>query len=94
MVKIEDTVRVVSAARNVDRRSILSEARKRCFSWPRQEAMWLSHRATGKSLPQIGQWFKRDHTTVLHSIRAVDGRMRASRPYRREMALMLRTVRT
>ena len=38
---------------------------------PRQVAMYLAHRLTGQSLPAIGRYFNKDHTTVLHAIRAV-----------------------
>jgi len=53
-----------------------SLARK--FSKPRQIAMYLARKLTDQSLPQIGRQFGyRDHTTVLHACRAVDGlRMR------------------
>lgn len=40
----------------------------------RQEAMWLCCRDTKKSLPIIGRAFKRHHTTVLHGVRAENGR--------------------
>jgi hypothetical protein len=40
--------------------------------WPRQVAMYLAHHHLGKSLPEIGRFFgNRDHTTVLHAVRAV-----------------------
>ena len=38
-------------------------------SHPRQEAMLMMHEA-GYSMPRIGRFFKRDHTTILHGIRA------------------------
>lgn len=43
--------------------------RRRREAWPRQELMWrLSHEG-GRSLPQIGAYLNRDHTTVLHGVR-------------------------
>ena len=39
----------------------------------RQHAMLLAHEA-GYSTPQIGRAFSRDHTTVLHGIRAAQRR--------------------
>ncbi|QRE74407.1 helix-turn-helix domain-containing protein [Methylobacterium aquaticum] len=38
---------------------------------PRQVAMFLAHRLTGQSLPAIGRYFNKDHTTVLHAVRVV-----------------------
>jgi hypothetical protein len=46
------------------------------ISRPRQVAMYLSAKLTPRSLPEIGRRFGgRDHTTVLHAIRAVEKRM-------------------
>jgi hypothetical protein len=46
---------------------------------PRQLAMRLSREFTSKTLPNIGRHFGgRDHTTVIHAIRAVDERNRKS----------------
>jgi chromosomal replication initiator protein len=48
---------------------------------PRQVAMYLVRKKTSLSLSDIGSWFKRDHTTVLHacgkieSLRATDPRL-------------------
>lgn len=56
---------------------IKSMSRKREFAWPRQECMYRMRRETSLSLPQIGRIFDRDHTTVIHAIRAVE-RRRAS----------------
>lgn len=45
--------------------------RKRSVAWARQEAFDAIY-ATGRySLPQIGRYFNRDHTTVLHGVRRV-----------------------
>ncbi|MGF3028005.1 helix-turn-helix domain-containing protein [Methylobacterium aquaticum] len=46
-------------------------ARKSVDVKPRQVAMYLAHRLIGQSLPALGRYFNRDHTTVLHAIRAV-----------------------
>jgi chromosomal replication initiator protein len=43
---------------------------------PRQIAMYLCREMTNKSLPDIGRRFGgRDHTTVLHAVNKVTGRM-------------------
>jgi chromosomal replication initiator protein len=38
----------------------------------RQISMYLIRKLTNLSLPDIGQEFAKDHTTVLHSIRKVE----------------------
>lgn len=47
-------------------------SRARRVARPRQVAMTLCRRYSGATLPSIGRRFHRDHTTVLHAIRAVD----------------------
>jgi chromosomal replication initiator protein len=54
---------------------MVSARRDRFASWPRQVAMYLSSTLAEKSMPEIGRRFgRRDHTTVLHAIRAVSAR--------------------
>ena len=77
----------VASARGVPVAQILSHRRTRRIAEARQEA-WsriYALRAGGPShtavysLPQIGGWFDRDHTTVLHGIRAHKKRMAEGR---------------
>ncbi len=49
-----------------------SAVRRRSWCRPRQIAMFLSVRMTGKSLPKIGKMFQRDHTTVMHGERMIE----------------------
>lgn len=39
---------------------------------PRQVAMYLARVLTAKSLPEIGRYFARDHSTVLHAVRRIE----------------------
>jgi chromosomal replication initiator protein len=45
--------------------------RVRAIARPRQIVMFLAREMTPLSLPQIGQHFCRDHTTVLHAQRRI-----------------------
>jgi chromosomal replication initiation ATPase DnaA len=52
-----------------------SPERTRRIAHPRQVAIYLTRRITGRSYPQIGRWFGgRDHSTMIHAIRAVTAR--------------------
>jgi len=59
-----------------------SKRRSRSIARPRQMAMALAKELTEHSLPEIGEAFSRDHTTVLHACRVVrdlletDGKLR------------------
>ena len=58
---------------------ILSQRRHRSVVWPRQIGMYLAKQLTSRSLPEIGRRFgNRDHTTVLHAIRKIDGEINNS----------------
>ena len=73
-IKIDDIVRIVAKHYGVTKLDILSERRHRSIVWPRQIGMYLAKNMTARSLPEIGRRFGgRDHTTVLHAIRKIDG---------------------
>jgi chromosomal replication initiator protein len=73
-VKIEDIQKLVATHFNVSRADILSSRRTANVVRPRQIAMYLSKTMTLRSLPEIGRRFGgRDHTTVLHAVRKIEG---------------------
>jgi chromosomal replication initiator protein len=73
-VKIEDIQRLVANHYNVTRADILSSRRTATVVRPRQIAMYLAKSLTLRSLPEIGRRFGgRDHTTVLHAVRKIEG---------------------
>ena len=54
---------------------LLSKRRHKSITVPRQICMWLARRHTRFSLEEIGSYFGgRDHTTVMHAIRAINRR--------------------
>jgi chromosomal replication initiator protein len=58
----------------VSRQELVSNRRTRVIVKPRQVAMYLAKVMTPRSLPEIGRRFGgRDHTTVLHAIRKIEG---------------------
>jgi chromosomal replication initiator protein len=73
-VKIEDIQRIVARQYNVSRSDLLSSRRTANVVRPRQIAMYLAKTMTLRSLPEIGRRFGgRDHTTVLHAVRKIEG---------------------
>ena len=73
-VRIEDIQRVVARHYNVSKADLLSARRTRTIVRPRQVAMYLAKVLTPRSLPEIGRRFGgRDHTTVLHAVRKIEG---------------------
>lgn len=70
-------LRQVCELYGVEPEMILSETRVRAVAWPRQHFMALCV-DNGKSLPQIGKYLGRDHTTILHGIRSFAARKAAA----------------
>ncbi len=57
---------------DVSEEDILSKKRSQKIVTPRQIAMYLSRKHTNESLPNIGEKFNRDHSTVIAAINKVD----------------------
>lgn len=67
---------IVAVSYGIRPEHMTSVCRWREVAWPRQVAMYLAREITGKPLPHIGRQFGgRDHTTVIHAIKAVEKRM-------------------
>ncbi|MFN8510330.1 MAG: chromosomal replication initiator protein DnaA [Deinococcaceae bacterium] len=66
-VEMPDLLRVVAQHFNVSQEAIKGSGRTREVALPRQMAMYLIREMTAYSLPEIGHFFGRDHTTVLHA---------------------------
>ena len=71
MVTIENIKRTVAAYYNIRVTDLSSPRRTRSLARPRQVAMSLAKELTQHSLPEIGEAFGKDHTTVLHACRKV-----------------------
>ena len=92
-VKIEDIQRVVARQYNVSRSDLLSSRRTANVVRPRQVAMYLAKTLTLRSLPEIGRRFGgRDHTTVLHAVRKIEGLVGADITLSEEIELLKRQL--
>jgi chromosomal replication initiator protein len=65
----------VCRLQGLTRAELLSARRSPRIAHARQLAMYLARQLTPLSLAEIARGFDRDHTTVLHAIRAVDSRL-------------------
>lgn len=92
-IRIEDIQRVVGKHYNVSRADLLSSRRTRTIVKPRQVAMFLSKTMTPRSLPEIGRRFGgRDHTTVLHAVRKIEGLLATDRGLCDEIEILKRML--
>lgn len=88
----EQVTQFVSEIWGVSARILLSPAKHRRAAYARNAACLLFLERNGVSYPDIGRFFKRDHTTVMHGI-AVARRERAENPdYARAYAALLERV--
>ena len=92
-VKIEDIQRIVARQYNVSRADLLSSRRTANVVRPRQVAMYLAKTLTLRSLPEIGRRFGgRDHTTVLHAVRKIEGLVDTDTTLAEEIELLKRLL--
>lgn len=71
MVTIDNIKRTVAGYYNIRVGDLNSPRRTRSLARPRQIAMCLAKELTQHSLPEIGEAFGKDHTTVLHACRKI-----------------------
>lgn len=75
-VTIPAIIEAVTRRYGVKAADLQGKRRTRSIATPRQVCMWLARKLTSHSLEEIGGYFGgRDHSTVLHAIRAVDDLM-------------------
>jgi chromosomal replication initiator protein len=72
-------IRATAGAYGFTVEDVLSPSRRQPLVLCRQISMYLCRELTDLSLPKIGEHFKRDHTTVLHSVEKVKRILRSDR---------------
>ncbi|QWT47014.1 chromosomal replication initiator protein DnaA [Azospira inquinata] len=73
-ITVENIQKTVAEYYKIKVADLYSKKRTRAIARPRQVAMWLAKDLTPHSYPMIGEAFGgRDHTTVLHAVRTIDG---------------------
>ena len=75
----ETIVRTTAHAYGFSVEDVLSSSRRQPLVLCRQISMYLCRELTNLSLPKIGEYFNRDHTTVLHSVEKVKRILRSDR---------------
>lgn len=79
---VEAIQQVVSAYRGVPLREMINTSRRRHFTHPRQEAVFLCRELRKVSYPTLARIFKsKEHTTQIHSVCAVKARCAESSDY-------------
>lgn len=71
---------LVALKHGVMQRDILGPHRYRELVAARHEALALTYRHTQMSMPNVGRYFNRDHTTVLHALNKLGARTKLVEP--------------
>lgn len=78
-LSLENIQNAVADYYRIRRADLLADTRKRQILLPRQMAMYLCTELTDRSLMEIGNAFRRDHTTVMHARNRI-AEMRREKP--------------
>ena len=84
----EVVVEAVATAVGVDVEDILGEGRTTSVARARRLAMAVARWTTGWSYPEIGRFFGRDHSSVIHAVNRVERDERDHKLARRIVALV------
>jgi len=83
---IENIQRIVAEFYDIRLGDMTSKRRPQAIAFPRQVAMYLSRTLTEHSLPSIGNAFGRNHATVLHACRLVEGKLKSDTSLRHSIS--------
>jgi chromosomal replication initiator protein len=82
-VRVPDIMGLLTSRYGIKLSDLTGRKRSRSIVLPRQVGMYLARRFTQHSLAEIGGFFGgRDHSTVLHANRLVDGKRNADQEFR------------
>ena len=85
-LRVEHIQRAVALHFGLSKLDLLSARRTLNVARPRQIGMYLAKTLTLKSLPEIGRRFGgRDHTTILHGVRKIEGLLPIDEKLRRDV---------
>lgn len=83
-IKIEKIISEVARTYNVSESDILSNRRTQELVLARQAAMYIAREMTDLSFEQIGKFFAKDHTTVIHNVKKTEKFLK-DKPYQKEL---------
>ena len=94
LINIENIQKTVAGYYKIRVSDLVSKSRSRSLVGPRHLAMTLTKELTNHSLPEIGNAFGRDHTTVIHACRKVKSLLVSDSQTKEDYQNLLRTFTT
>lgn len=87
-VQVPDIQQMTARYFGVSLNDLKSTRRDRRIARPRQIAMYLAKTLTSLSLPDIAAFFGRDHTTVMHAVKTIEGLMTRDTQMKTDIAVL------
>ncbi|MBO5686190.1 MAG: chromosomal replication initiator protein DnaA, partial [Alistipes sp.] len=84
-VTVDKIFTAVCRKYSVTRSELESNSRKKELTQPRHLCIYLIREVTGLSLPQIGKYFSRDHSTILSSYKTIEKRCAENAAFKTEV---------
>jgi chromosomal replication initiator protein len=91
-ITIDVIKKMVCKHYNISTSDIVSSSRKKDIVRPRQIAIYLSRRYTDTSLQAIGRSFNRYHATALHSISAIERKLKENGTMQKQMEFLCQKI--
>lgn len=85
---VDGIKRVVCKHFGISHNDMISPRRDHAVQRPRMIAMFLAREFTSHGLPALGRYFRRDHTSVLHSVRKAAEMVAAGDPICRDVTYL------
>lgn len=89
---LEQVLECVCRYFKMDRELLLSRSRKRAVHFPRQVAMYLCRQHTDATLTAIGKAFRRNHSSVIHSLAVMQKRCLSDSTTRHQVAFLSQKI--
>ena len=92
-VKATDIIQAVADFYRLTLKDLRSKRRDRSIVRPRQLAMYLTKQLTPMALPDIANFFERDHTTVIHAVKTIEEYLKRDKQLLREKDMLIEQLR-
>lgn len=91
-ISVERILKVVSQKKGITVEDIKSRKRTETIAFTRHICVYLIHKLTDMSFGKIGEIFKRDRTTMMNSVKAVEDEIKINSLYEEEINELIREI--
>ena len=77
---------------NISHNTLVSKKKDRNIAYARQMCMYLCYKLLDITVSAIGNGFNRDHSTVLHSIKVIESKLKDNREITEEIEILQKRI--